>query len=66
MICLRRAKGDRIVMTWIIRLLLIAGGLLAALLVERDAPSFVVIQGAMGLLVLVSIVAAFAFWRRRR
>jgi hypothetical protein len=53
-------------MTWIIRLLLIAGGALAALLVERDAPSFAIVQGMMAVLVLVAVIASFAFWRRRR
>lgn len=53
-------------MNIIIRLLFIAAGLLAALLVGREAVNFSVVQGMMALLIIVALVALFAFWRRQR
>jgi len=43
----------------------IVAGLLAALLVGREAVNFSVVQGMIALLVLVASIAAFAFWRRK-
>jgi hypothetical protein len=52
-------------LSWIVRLLLIAAGIVAGWFVARDAPNFGVIQGAMALLLLVLIVFVLALWPAR-
>jgi len=59
-------------LTWPAELLLSAGGVVASWFVSKDAPSFPAIQMGFGLLVLATVVSAFAFlptlvgyWRTR-
>ena len=53
------------VLSWIVRLLMIAAGALAEWFVARDAPNFGVLQGAISLLLLVLIVFVLALWPPR-
>jgi uncharacterized membrane protein YoaK (UPF0700 family) len=54
-----------VVLSWIVRLLMIAAGVVAEWFVSRDAPNFGVLQGAISLLLLVLIVFVLALWPRR-
>jgi len=50
---------------WIVRILMIAAGVLTGLFVAKDAPIFGVAQVMVALLLLTFIVAVLAFWPRR-
>ena len=43
-------------MAWLVRLMLFGGGALATLVVVREAPNFVVVQGMLALVILVATV----------
>lgn len=49
-----------------VRLLLAAGGSVAALFLARDAPNFGVVQGMLAVVVLVCIVLFVTLWRWRK
>jgi uncharacterized membrane protein YoaK (UPF0700 family) len=51
--------------SWIIRVLLIVAGCVASWLVAKDAPQFETVQMAVGLLLIVLVVALLAFWPER-
>ena len=48
--------------SWVARGLLIAAGFVASWFVTSDAPQFGLMQAAVVLILLVSIVAVLAFW----
>ena len=48
--------------SWVARGLLIAAGFVASWFVTRDVPQFGLVQAAVVLILLVSIVAVLAFW----
>jgi uncharacterized membrane protein YoaK (UPF0700 family) len=50
---------------WIVRLLMIAAGVVTGWFVAKDAPIFGVAQVMVALLLLTFIVAVLAFWPRR-
>jgi hypothetical protein len=50
---------------WIVRGLLIVAGFVASWFVAREAPQFGLVQMAVGLLLLVLVVAIIAFWPER-
>ncbi len=50
---------------WLLRSLLIAGGVIAGWLVGRDAPNFTFVQTVATLLLIVLVVAVLAFWPQR-
>ncbi|BDG71411.1 hypothetical protein [Roseomonas fluvialis] len=50
----------------IVRLVLAAGGGLAALFVARDSPNFGVVQGMLATVVLVCAVLLVVLWRWRK
>lgn len=52
-------------MALIVRLLLVMGGALAALVVARDAPGFPVVQALFGLVAFTAALALAAVIRRR-
>ena len=47
---------------WLAQGLLDSAGFVASCFITRDAPQFGVMQGAVTLVLLVSIVAVLAFW----
>ena len=47
---------------WLAQGLLDSAGFVASRFITRDAPQFVVMQGAVAIVLLVSIVAVLAFW----
>ncbi|MFZ1148551.1 MAG: hypothetical protein WAR76_02305 [Xanthobacteraceae bacterium] len=47
---------------WLAQGLLDSAGFVASCFITRDAPQFVVMQGAVAIVILVSIVAVLAFW----
>lgn len=49
---------------WLVRVLLVAGGVIAGWLVGRDAPNFTFVQTVATLLLIVIVVAVLAFWPR--
>ena len=49
-------------MVWVVRVLLIAGGLVASWFVARDALNFHVISFVAALSLFVCLVALLAFW----
>lgn len=49
----------------IVRLILLAGGVLAALLVGREAENFGIVQAMMGLLAAAAVLVGFVLLRRR-
>lgn len=49
-----------------VRIVLAAGGSLAALFVARDSPNFGVVQGMMATIVLVCVVGIIVLWRWRK
>lgn len=51
---------------FIVRIVLTAGGSLAALFVARDSPNFGVVQGMLATVVLVCVVGVIVLWRWRR
>ena len=50
----------------VVRIILAAGGGLAALFVARDSPNFGVVQGMLSTVVLVCIVLILVLWRWRK
>ena len=51
-----------IMMNWFVQALLDSAGFVASCFITRDAPQFGLMQGAVALVLLVSIVAVLAFW----
>jgi hypothetical protein len=52
------------VISWVVRLLLIAAGAVAQWFVTEDAPNFGIVQGVVAVLLLALIVFVLAFWPR--
>lgn len=52
-------------MSWLIRILLVAAGGIAALFVARDAPNFAVVEGMVAVALIAGIVVALALTRRK-
>ncbi|MBR0670782.1 hypothetical protein [Neoroseomonas soli] len=50
----------------VVRLLLAAGGSIAALFVAKDSPNFGVVQGMLSTVVLVCAVGFVVLWRWRK
>jgi uncharacterized membrane protein YoaK (UPF0700 family) len=50
---------------WIVRVLLIAAGVVASWFVAKDSPQFGIMQMAMALILVVLIVWVLAFWPER-
>lgn len=50
----------------VVRLVLAAGGGLAALFVARDSPNFGVVQGMLATVVLVCAVLLIVLWRWKK
>jgi hypothetical protein len=50
----------------VVRILLAAGGSLAALFVARDSPNFGVVQGMLATVVLVCVVGILVLWRWKK
>jgi len=48
--------------SWIVRLLLIAAGAITEWFVAADAPNFGVVQGVIAVLLLTVVVFVLAFW----
>jgi uncharacterized membrane protein YeaQ/YmgE (transglycosylase-associated protein family) len=53
------------IISWLARGLLIAAGFVASWFMTRDSPQFGLLEMAVGLLLLVFIVAVLAFWPAR-
>jgi type II secretory pathway component PulJ len=53
------------VISWAVRLLLIAAGTVTSWFVAKDAPGFGVIQMMVATLLLALVVAVIAFWPAR-
>ena len=51
-----------IMMNWFVQALLDSAGFVASCFITRDAPQFGLMQAAVALVLLVSIVAVLAFW----
>jgi hypothetical protein len=51
-----------IMMNWFVQALLDSAGFVASCFISRDAPQFGLMQAALSLVLLVSIVALLAFW----
>lgn len=52
-------------MGWLIRLLLLAAGAIAALFVAREAENFGVVQGMVALALIAAVLLVLALARRR-
>ncbi|MGA9006215.1 MAG: hypothetical protein WB495_04815 [Xanthobacteraceae bacterium] len=52
-------------LSWVVRLVLIAAGGIAGLFVAEDSPSFGVYQAMVSLLLVVLVVFVGAFWPER-
>ena len=50
---------------WIVRVLLIAAGVVASWLVAKDSPQFGMMQMAVALILVVLVIAVLAFWPER-
>jgi hypothetical protein len=50
---------------WVIRLLLVAAGAIAALFVAREAENFTVVQGMVAVALVAALVLALALLRRK-
>ncbi len=50
---------------WLVRLLLVAAGAVAALFVARDAENFTVVQGMVAVALFAAAVLALALFRRK-
>jgi hypothetical protein len=53
------------VISWIVRGLLIVGGVVTGWFVAEDSPNFSLVQGMTTLLVIVLVVGVLAFWSSR-
>jgi uncharacterized membrane-anchored protein len=49
----------------LLRILLVAGGAVAALFVARDAPNFGLVQGMMTVAIIAAVVVVLALTRRK-
>ncbi len=49
-----------------VRILLSAGGALAALFVAQDSPNFGVVQGMLSTVVLVCVIGVIVLWRWKK
>ena len=49
----------------LVRVVLVAAGTIAALLVSRDAPIFMVVSGLVGVALIAAIVVGAALFQRR-
>jgi hypothetical protein len=58
-------RTEEAMISWIVRGLLAAGGVVAGLFVAKDAPNFGVVQMVMALMLLTFVVAVIAFWPAR-
>jgi hypothetical protein len=52
-------------LSWLVRLILIVSGSVAALFVARDAVNFAVIQGVVALLLGIMVIFVAVFWPAR-
>lgn len=52
-------------LSWIVRLLMVAAGFIMSWFVAKDAPIFGIAQVMMTLVLIALIVAVMAFWPRR-
>lgn len=52
-------------LSWLVRLLLLASGTIAGWVVAQDAPNFGVVQAMVALLLIALIVFVLAFWPAR-
>jgi membrane protein YdbS with pleckstrin-like domain len=50
----------------VVRIVLAAGGAVAALFVARDSPNFGVVQGMLSTVVLVCVVGVIVLWRWKK
>ncbi|WP_270936041.1 hypothetical protein [Falsiroseomonas oryzae] len=50
---------------WIVRILLVAGGAVAALFVAPDAANFDVVQGMVAVAIVAAVVVAVALFTRK-
>jgi membrane protein YdbS with pleckstrin-like domain len=50
----------------VVRIVLAAGGALAALFVAQDSPNFGVVQGMLSTVVLVCVVGIIVLWRWKK
>ena len=50
----------------VVRIVLAAGGSLAALFVAQDSPNFGVVQGMLSTIVLVCVVGVIVVWRWKK
>lgn len=50
----------------VVRIVLAAGGSLAALFVAQDSPNFGVVQGMMATVALVCVVGIIVLWRWKK
>lgn len=64
--CRRDGQGGGGVINLAVRILLAAGGAIAALFVARDSPNFGVVQGMLTTVVLVCVVLIVMLWRWRK
>jgi len=62
----RQPAEEEDMVSWIVRLLMIAAGIVTGWVVADDAPNFGVIQMMVALLLLTLIVAVLAFWPSKR
>jgi hypothetical protein len=52
-------------MSWLLRILLLAAGAIAAIFVARDAPNFPVVEGMVAVALIAAIVLVLALTRRK-
>ncbi|MGG5812264.1 hypothetical protein [Falsiroseomonas sp. CW058] len=52
-------------MGWLLRIVLLAAGALAALFVARDAPNFGVVEGMFAVAIIAAVVVVLALTRRK-
>lgn len=52
-------------MAWLLRILLVAAGAIAALFVARDAPNFAVVEGMVAVALIAAIVLVLALTRKK-
>jgi high-affinity Fe2+/Pb2+ permease len=50
---------------WLVEKILAIVNFVPALFVQQDSPSFVLVRGLFGLLFVLLVVCALAFWPRR-
>jgi len=52
-------------MIWIVRLLLVAAGFIAALFVARDAPNFSVVEVFVAMAMILAFIVGAGLWVQR-